>query len=420
VKHRVLVIDDEPSITRSLHRVLTDRGYRVEVSSTGAEGLEAMERHRPHIVLLDVRLPDASGFRSHSQDPQGGERSPGHRHHRLRGHQVRRQGDETGRLRLPAQSPMTWMSFILALETAGRSFSRDAHLSVYRRKDRGLYNPDEILWRSESMARVWDLVRKVARSDAISVLITGESGTGKELVAAHPFRRQPAPRPLHGAELLGLPGDAAGERTVRSRAGSLHRRLLHEAWPGGAVRRRHPFPDEVGEMPIQTQAKLLRFLEDRTFKRVGGNVDISVDIRSWRRQTWTCRAGSRTDAFARTSSIGSRWFQSISRRCASELRTSTCWRSSFSGGSRGSCARRFSSIHEEVRESFRRYPWPGNVRELRNLIERIVLIEDGEVLLPRHLPREMLQWQSTVPTRESLGTGVMASNPDSRSSSIRR
>jgi two-component system, NtrC family, response regulator AtoC len=397
VKFRILVIDDEPSITRSLHRVLTDRGYSVEVASSGAEGLAAMERHRPHIVLLDVRLPDASGF-----DLIG----PIHKvESAAQVIVITAFGDTKAAVRAMKlgasdflRKPYDLDELVLALETASRSFSRDTHLSVYRRKDRSLYHPDEILWRCDAMTKVWDLVRKVARSDAVSVLITGESGTGKELVARgihfEGTRRRSPFMELNCTafqETL-LENELFGHERGAYTGASYMKRGLVELSDGGTL-----FLDEVGEMPIQTQAKLLRFLEDRTFKRVGGNVDIAVDIRivaatnvDLPRRIEDGRF--RTDLFYRLQVV-SIHLPPLRERGDDVNLLAEFFLRKFSNELR----KTFTSIQEDVRAVFRAYPWPGNVRELRNLIERVVLIEDGDALLLRHLPREMLPWRKGLP-----------------------
>jgi two-component system, NtrC family, response regulator AtoC len=390
VKFRVLIIDDEPSITRSLGRVLTDRGYSVETAASGKEGIETMERQRPHIVMLDVRLPDASGFdlipRIHKVESAAqiivitafGDTKSAVRAMKL---------GATDFLRKPYDLD----ELILAVETASRAFSRDAQLTVYRRKDRGLYNPDEILFRCESMTRIWEVVRKVARSDAVSVLITGESGTGKELVArALHFegarRRAPFMEINCSAfqETL-LENELFGHERGAFTGATYMKRGLVELSDGGTL-----FLDEVGEMPIQTQAKLLRFLEDRAFKRVGGNVDINVDIRILAATNVNLdqrmeEERFRKDLYYRLHVVAVHMpplrergddvnllAEFYLRKFCSELHKS------------------FAAIDEGVKKVFLRYDWPGNVRELRNLIERIVLVEDDELLLPRHLPREML------------------------------
>jgi transcriptional regulator with PAS, ATPase and Fis domain len=162
------------------------------------------------------------------------------------------------------------------------------------------------------------------------------------------------------------------------------KRGLAELSDGGTL-----FLDEVGEMPAQTQAKLLRFLEDRSFRRVGGNVDISIDVRivaatnvDLARRIEEGRF--RTDLFYRLQVVSihlpplrergddvNLLAEHFLKRFAAELKRS------------------FGAIDEDVRSLFRIYDWPGNVRELRNLIERIVIVEDGEVLTAEHLPPEL-------------------------------
>ncbi|MFH1833814.1 MAG: sigma-54 dependent transcriptional regulator [bacterium] len=389
MKYRVLVIDDEPSITRSLTRVLTDRGFLVSVAASGQAGLEKAETDRPHIVLLDLRLPDTSGI----------DLIP--RIHRVENStqiivitafadtQAAVQAMKAGATDF-LRKPYDLDELTLAVETAARTFARDAHLRVYRRKDRSLYNPEQILYRSDAMSRVWELVRKVARSDAASVLITGESGTGKELVARGVHfegarRRAPFMELNCSAfqETL-LENELFGHERGAFTGASYLKRGLAELSDGGTL-----FLDEVGEMPAQTQAKLLRFLEDRSFRRVGGNVDIGIDVRivaatnvDLARRIEEGRF--RTDLFYRLQVVSIHLpplrergddvnilAEHFLKRFAAELK------------------RGFRTIDEDVRSLFRRYDWPGNVRELRNLIERIVIVEDGEVLTVEHLPPEL-------------------------------
>ncbi len=389
MKYRVLVIDDEPSITRSLGRVLTDRGFLVSVAANGQAGLERMEAERPHIVLLDLRLPDANGF----------DLIP--RIHRVENSTqiivITAYGDTQAAVQAMKagatdflRKPYDLDELILAVETAAKTFARDAQLRVYRRKDRSLYNPDQILYRSEAMARVWDLVRKVARSDAASVLITGESGTGKELVARGVHfegarRRAPFMELNCSAfqETL-LENELFGHERGAFTGASYLKRGLAELSDGGTL-----FLDEVGEMPAQTQAKLLRFLEDRSFRRVGGNVDISIDVRivaatnvDLARRIEEGRF--RTDLFYRLQVV-SIHLPPLRERGDDVNLLAEHFLKRFSA----ELKRSFLAIDEDVRSLFRNYDWPGNVRELRNLIERIVIVEDGEVLTAEHLPPEI-------------------------------
>ena len=245
----------------------------------GARGLEAMESQRPHIVLLDVRLPDVSGFdliaRLHKIESA------------VQIIVITAFGDTQSAVKAMElgasdflRKPYDLDELYLAVDSVSKTFSRDTQLTGYRRKDRNLYNPDEILWRSDAMGRVWDLARKVARSDATSALITGESGTGKELVARgihfEGLRRRAPFMEINCSTFQDtlLENELFGHERGAFTGASYMKRGLVELSDGGTL-----FLDEVGEMSGSTQAKLLRFLEARCFRRVGGNVDLSVDIR---------------------------------------------------------------------------------------------------------------------------------------------
>jgi two-component system response regulator AtoC len=367
--------------------------------------MRLLEAVRPHIILLDRKLPDASGFdlipRIHEVEAAA------------QVIVITAFGDTKAAVQAMKRGASDFLrkpydldELILALETAARSFSREAQLTVYQERDRDRYDRDELLWRSKPMERVWDLVRKVARSDAASVLITGESGTGKELVA----------RAIHfegerrGAPFMELNCSAFQETLIENElfghergaftgASNLKRGLV-ELSDGGTL-----FLDEVGEMPVPTQAKLLRFLESRTFKRVGGNVDISIDIRILAAtnvdlQKRIEQGDFRTDLFYRLQVVSIHLPPLRDREDDVNLLATHFLRKFASELHKG-----FTGISDEVRDLFRRYTWPGNVRELRNLIERIVLIEDGETLLLDHLPREMVRSLEDGAKRSIPGNG---------------
>lgn len=388
---KVLIIDDEPSIARSLSRVLTDRSYDVESASTGSEGLAKVEAWRPQIVLLDLKLPDSNGL---DLIPK-----------------IRRIEASTRVIVLTAyadttaavqaikrgaidflKKPYDMDEVVLSVETARRASARDGHLAGYRRRDRGRYDREQIVGDCESMREAVDLVHRIARSDAASVLVLGESGTGKELFARavhFESRRRKAPfmelncsaiqETLLENELFGH------ERGAFTGATQLKRGLV-ELSDGGSL-----FLDEIGDLPASTQAKLLRFIEHRTFKRVGGSVDISVDIRIvaathvdldlavkegrfredlfWRLQVVRVEIPPLRDRGEDVNVLAQHFLQ----RFSTEFRKD------------------FRSLNEKVRELFRSYGWPGNVRELRNLVERIILLEDGDELVPGQLPAEFLQ-----------------------------
>ena len=173
----VLVVDDELLIRKSLAKVLRARGCTVELASTGAEGLEKASRERPQVMILDMRLPDTDGLsvlrRVRQLDPL------------LQVIVITAFGDvqtAVDAMKLGAcdfmRKPYEMDDIALAVESAGRTFRQATELDAFRRQAWKQYSGEEIIGNSEPIARVRDLIEKVVRSQATSVLITGESGTG--------------------------------------------------------------------------------------------------------------------------------------------------------------------------------------------------------------------------------------------------
>jgi DNA-binding response OmpR family regulator len=182
VKISVLVVDDELLIRKSLSKVLRARGFNVDAASTGAEGLERVNAVRPQVMILDMRLPDTDGLsvlrRVRQLDPL------------LQVIVITAYGDvqsAVDAMKLGAcdflRKPYEMEDIVLATESAVRNFRQASELDLYRRQAWRNYSGEEIIGQSPAIRTVRDLIEKVVRSQATSVLITGESGTGKELVA---------------------------------------------------------------------------------------------------------------------------------------------------------------------------------------------------------------------------------------------
>ncbi len=182
MKISVLVVDDELLIRKSLGKVLRERGYTVDVASTGAEGLEKVASLRPQVMILDMRLPDTDGLTvlrgARQLDPL------------LQVIIITAYGDvqtAVDAMKVGAcdfvRKPYELEDIVLAVQAAGRTFKQASELDLYRRQAWQHYSGEEIIGQSAPMREVRGLIDKVVRSQATSVLITGESGTGKELVA---------------------------------------------------------------------------------------------------------------------------------------------------------------------------------------------------------------------------------------------
>jgi two-component system response regulator AtoC len=389
VKITVLVVDDELLIRKSLNKVLRAKGYAVELASTGAEGLEKAANLRPHAMILDMRLPDTDGLsvlrRVRQLDPL------------VQVIVITAFGDvqsAVDAMKLGAcdflRKPYEMEDIVLAVDGAARTFRQANELDLYRRKAWNHYSGEEIIGRSAPIEEVRQLIEKVVRSQATSVLITGESGTGKELVArAVHYRSDRSQAPLMEVNCSSfqenlLENELFGHEKGAFTDASDAKKGLVELCDGGTL-----FLDEVADMILPTQAKLLRFIDHRQFKRVGGALDISVDIRivaaTNKDLESEVRAGRfRSDLYFRLKVV-SIHLPPLRERDDDILLLARHFVREFSRKFK----KGFAELSPGAEQLFLGYRWPGNVRELKNVIERAVLLEDGERLEVEHLPPEL-------------------------------
>jgi two-component system response regulator AtoC len=414
VKTSVLVVDDELLIRKSLGKVLRASGCIVDVASTGAEGLQKVGSLKPQVMILDMRLPDTDGLtvlqKARELDAL------------LQVIIITAYGDvqtAVDAMKLGAcdfvRKPYEMEDIVLAVESAGRTFRQASELDLYRRRAWQHYSGEEIIGESTAMQQVRGLIEKVVKSKATSVLITGESGTGKELVArAIHYRSDRAQAPLMEVNCSSfqealLENELFGHEKGAYTDASDTKKGLVELCDGGTL-----FLDEVADMPLPTQAKLLRFIDHRNFKRVGGAHDISVDIRivaaTNKDLDEEVRIGRfRSDLYFRLKVV-SIWLAPLRGREGDVAMLSQHFMREFSR----KFQKGFTALAPEATLLLENYPWPGNVRELRNMIERVVLLEEGDRLEADHLPPEMLGRRNTPASaaagavRDVLGLPTLA------------
>jgi DNA-binding NtrC family response regulator len=259
---------------------------------------------------------------------------------------------------------------------------------------------------SAAMKKIFDIVERVAGSNATTVLILGESGTGKELVArAIHFGSDRKNAPLMEVNCSAfqdtlLENELFGhERGAFTDARELKKGLV-ELCDGGTL-----FLDEVADMPLATQAKLLRFLENQTFKRVGGGVDLRVDLRivtatNKDLATEIAAGNFREDLFYRLKVV-SLEIPPLADRGDDVLLIARWYLRQFNQKFKKS----FREITPEADRLIMAYRWPGNVRELKNVLERLVLLENDTILRVEHLPAEIREAGRTASIRVAA-TGV--------------
>ena len=378
---RVLVVDDEELIRWALAQRLRSDGYEVLDAGTTAEALAHAETG-VDLALLDYQLPDGDGL---SLLKKLRELDPDVLAIMLTGRQdvdlvveVMKAGAFDY-----ATKPFELDDVAVRVERALETTRLRRELRTLRNEMARPYSLGSIIGESEPMQRVKALVRKIATSPGSTVLITGESGTGKDLLAkvihygsqrsARPFLNitcSALPEALLESELFGH------ERGAFTDAHQQKRGLLEQADEGTV------FLDEIGEMTPVLQAKLLRFLEEKAFRRVGGSSEIQVDVRvvaaTNRNLEDLVREGKfREDLYYRLNVL--RIEMPPLRARGSDIAVLAQY---FVETLSREFKRPVKTLSPGAEAALKVHGWPGNVRELRNLVERAVLLAEGEMLQP--------------------------------------
>ena len=394
----VLVVDDERNIRALVAKVLGQDQVEVHGAATGKEGLQMADEVSPDLVLLDLRLPDMDGM-----DVLRALRS---RYPEVAVIIITGFGQIQSAVEAIKVGATDYLEkpfeHVEKLKLAvGRALDEVRAKREIRRLH-GLqekqYGVDQIIGDSEPTRSLRDLIRKVARSEAQTILILGDSGTGKELVARglhYESTRRDFPfmevncaaitETLFESELFGH------EKGAFTDAKSAKKGLMELADRGTL------FLDEVSEMSLNSQAKFLRVLQERVFRRVGGTRDIKVDLRvitaSNRPLEVRVKEGLfREDLFYRLNVIPIHIPPLRERRddimpLARHFLTESNVRSH----------KAIKGFTPETERLIFSYPWPGNVRELRNLIERLVILGTSDHIEPQHLPIQFASQAVEVP-----------------------
>ena len=375
----ILVVDDEALIRWSLKDRLTEQGYRVIEADTAAAAI-AKSEEGPDLVLLDYKLPDGDGLQVLKKLK---ERDPDVLVILLTAFSSIETAVEAMKYGAYhyANKPFNLDEIALLVDQALETTRLRREVKRLRANQAQPYSFDRIVGSSQSLVTIKTLMRKVASSPASTVLLSGESGTGKDLAAKvihyNSDRSSKAfmnitcsalPEALLESELFGH------ERGAFTGADRQKRGLLETA-DGGTV-----FLDEIGEMVPGLQAKLLRFLEEKTFKRVGGSVDIHVDVRvvaaTNRKLEEEVRAGRfREDLFYRLNVLPI-VLPPLRDRSDDIPLLAEFYIDSYNTEFK----KRVRGVAPAAMKRLQSYGWPGNVRELRNTVERAMLLSESDVL----------------------------------------
>src|SRR6201997_3281768 len=383
---RILVVDDERLVRWSLRQKIEEWGYEVVEAAAGEPGLRLAQHESPDLVLLDVRLPDLNGLQVLEQLKKNGDAravimitaDP-------------QLDDVKSALKLGAYDfigkPLDFEELRITIQNALETNRLRSEVQSLRGEVRRRTGYHEVVANSPKITELMNFVRKVAASEATTILIQGESGTGKDLIAKaihyESARAEKAfvaincsaiPETLMEAELFGHEKGAFTDAKQMKKG-------LFEMADGGTL-----FLDEIGELSPLLQAKLLRVLEDQVIRRIGGVRDMQVDVRvvaaSNRDLEKAVREGHfRQDLYYRLAIIAI-FIPPLRERTEDILPLVDFfidwYNRKFKKSVRG--------ISPETRRLLLAHNWPGNVRELKNCIERAMILEDEPVLRPIYMP----------------------------------
>jgi DNA-binding NtrC family response regulator len=382
---RIMVVDDQDTIRHFITRALEQEGHIVTPAPSGERGLDLFEKDPAEAVILDLKLPGMNGLEVLKRIKEI--------ENQTIVIMVTAYGEISSAVKAMKAGaydyipkPIDLDHLIMSLNRALESKKLWLEIAHWRQKELLRFDFDFVVGTSKAMQDLMKVVENLAKSNNTTVLVEGESGTGKELIAnmvhqLSPRKDQPFMEINCGSlpELL-LESELFGHEKGAFTDAKTQKRGLFELADGGTV-----FLDEVGEMSLTIQVKLLRVMERMTFKRVGGTRDIKVDLRiisaTNRDLAKAVKNGTfREDLYYRLKVVPLRVPPLRERREDIELIAKH-----FLNQYNRAFSKDFYGFSEAAIRSMREYGWPGNVRELKNVIERAVLLFEGDLIEQEHL-----------------------------------
>ncbi len=397
---KVLIVEDEPHALMGLAELISGWGYRTETARDGMEGWEKVLAWNPAIVVTDLKMPrlDGLGLLARLSEEGSGINS------NIAVVLLTAQGSiqvAVDAMKLGAydflQKPVDAARLRSILANATRQRDTAIELEVARRRLRETGILGAMVGSSKAMREIFTLIEQIAPSN-VSVLITGESGTGKEMVARTLHELSPRKsRPFVAVNCAAIPETLIESELFGHEKGSftgaLERRAgCFELASGGTL-----LLDELGEMPVATQAKLLRVLEERKLRRLGARTEQDVDVRvlaaTNRDPNLAVAQGHlRSDLFYRLNV-----FHIHMPPLREHLEDLPVMADAMVREMNQKHGRKVSGVGPAIMERMMSYDWPGNARELRNAIERaVILCADGSPLDASHLPPQFGQSQAAA------------------------
>ena len=382
----VLVVDDEADVRSLLTDLLAEEGYRVRTADTAAKAVAEIEKQMPDLVMMDVQLPDQDGIALLRQLKK--------EHSELEMIVMTAFGGSSTAIKAMEHGAYDYVTkpfeiddLLATLKRVFEHADMSHEVSTLRLElGKSAAERERIVGSSKPMLEVFKLIGKVASADA-TVLVTGESGTGKELIAEALHRASKRnPHPLVKVSCAALPESLLETELFGHEKGSFTGAMTMRKGRFETANKGTIFLDEIGEMTLGTQTKLLRILQEREFERIGSNLPIKIDIRviaaTNRNLSEEVEKGKfREDLYYRLNVIHIHMPPLRERKDDIPLLVEH-----FLAKFRHSPNSLPTSITEEALAKLVAYDWPGNVRELENAIERAVVLSRGNPITLEHLP----------------------------------
>ncbi|MBN2071237.1 MAG: sigma-54-dependent Fis family transcriptional regulator [Candidatus Krumholzibacteriota bacterium] len=390
MKPVVLLVDDEDTIRMFLEKTITDEGYESLTAATGNEALELARRELPDLILLDLKLPDINGIEVLARIK---EELPDICVIMLTAFgdiEIAVKAIKKGAFDFVSK-PVNLEQLLLTIEKGLNSQKLTRELFQLRRRLKTDFDDQYVPGESPKMKEIYEIVKAVAKSDTTTVLIQGESGTGKEIIANMIHKNSPRhDKPFLEINCASLPEELLESELFGHEKGAFTDAKIQKTGLLELANKGTLFLDEIGEMSLTIQVKLLRVLEKMSFRRVGGTKDINVSVRiiSATNRDLALEVENRTfreDLFYRLKVIPIDIPALRDRKEDIFLLVKH-----FLNRYNKQFKKNFQDIDDEAFEILMSYKWPGNIRELKNVIERIVLLEDDIVLKREHLPGSMI------------------------------
>ena len=387
----VLIVDDEECIRHELAAIIEEKGRRLLSAGNGAEALEQLGSEKVDVVLTDIRMPVMDGFDLIKKTRQQWPSIPIITITAFASTETAVQALRAGAYDYVTKPfSIDEIRNVVSHALQGRRLFKEVNYLRGRLAQR--YSLDNIIGQCPAMQRVFDTISLVA-SAPCNILITGESGTGKDIVAQAIHEHSPRnkgrfvpincgsiPEGLLESELFGhVKGSFSGAVS--------HKEGLIQTANGGTV-----FLDEIGDMPLALQAKLLRLIQNKQVQKVGSTRQESVDVRiiaatNKKLDIQIAEKAFRKDLYYRINVVELALPPLRNRGgdiCLLASHFLSCYSNLLS--------RKVNKFNPEVTKAFHRYPWPGNVRELENAVERAVTFCTSRIIELEHLPRAITDY----------------------------